>query len=296
MLATQNVQSLSFSENLLRYFSLTKPKIIVLLSVTGLVGYFIPNPVTNFGKVIAFVYMGYASAGGAMAVNNYIDRDIDAVMQRTRYRASVNEINPPWMVAVFGGLLALSGILIAFFVFNPLTAYFLIFADVFYLTGYSLYLKRNSLSSTIIGGLISPTPVFVGFTAATGMLSLEGLLLGLIVFVWTPSHTFAMSAKNIEDYTAANIPMMPVVVGMKKTAWFTLLGGVITMVYGYYVVLTYFIPLNQITLQVILALVSLYFLYTLLLFVRDPTPETATICFRRGHTLWLSAVFILALF
>jgi heme o synthase len=299
-LLNNNQQNLTedYGSLILKYFSLTKPRIIVLLSLTGVIAYLLPNPIDITPlSIIGFIFMGYTTSGGAMAINNYIDRDIDSIMNRTKNRPSVNEINPAWKIIVFGSSLILIGLAIGYFVFNFYTFLILLFAILFYLFGYSLFLKRNSILSTIIGGIISPAPVWVGYSAALGVVPLEGWLLGLIVFFWTPSHTWAMSAKNLDDYTNAKIPMLPVLYGMKTTGLATLIGGIITIIFGYFVYISYYFSETILgyTFLTISGIVTLYFLYTLVDFWLRPSVKTATITFRYGHTLWLVAIFIAVL-
>ncbi|MHA2277305.1 MAG: heme o synthase, partial [Candidatus Kariarchaeaceae archaeon] len=211
------------------YLSLTKPRIIVLLTITGIGGFFVPQPNLNGVSILdllVFIFVGYASAGGAMTINNYIDRDIDILMDRTKDRSSVREEGlEPKKVLQFGIILTAAGIVTAGLYFNLLTALFLSWGALFYLFGYSLFLKRKSILNTILGGLASPAPVWVGYAARIDSIPVEGWLLGAIVFIWTPSHTWALSTKHMADYERAGIPMLPVKLGMEKTAKITLLAG-----------------------------------------------------------------------
>ena len=142
------------------YFSLTKPKIVILLSLTGIIAYIIANNgVPNLNIFIAGLIVGYAAPGGAMAINSYIDRDIDRLMNRTNKRASVNPenlIDPPEKIVVFGSALVVLSLFIAFIFFNLLTVLLLLFGVIFYIIGYSMILKRYTVWNTIIGGLASP--------------------------------------------------------------------------------------------------------------------------------------------
>lgn len=284
------------------YLSLTKPRIIVLLTITGIGGFFVPQPNldgVSLLDLLIFVFVGYASAGGAMTINNYIDRDIDALMDRTKNRPSVVEDGlEPKNVLTFGILLMMSGIITAYFYFSSITALFLAWGALFYLFGYSLFLKRKSILNTILGGLASPAPVWVGYAArldATHLsdIPIEAWLLGAIVFIWTPSHTWALSTKHMADYKRAGIPMLPVKLGIEKTAKITLFAGIITMIYG-----TWFAYYLEPRLLVVVALIipNLILFYGLWVFYKKPTTETANTCFK-AHNVWMGIIFsIIVLF
>lgn len=283
--------------NLKDYFSLTKPRIIVLLTITGIGGFFVPQPNLNgvsLLDLLVFVFVGYASAGGAMTINNYIDRDIDKLMDRTKDRSSVREEGlEPIKVLQFGIILTTAGIVTAWLYFNLLTALFLSWGALFYLFGYSLFLKRKSILNTILGGLASPAPVWVGYAARMNEVPIEGWLLGAIVFIWTPSHTWALSTKHIADYERANIPMLPVKLGMEKTAKITMFAGIITMLYG-----TWFAYYLESSSLVIIAMIipNLILFYGLWVFYDKPSTHTANLCFK-AHNAWMAIIFgIIVLF
>ncbi|MFV2015592.1 MAG: heme o synthase, partial [Candidatus Heimdallarchaeota archaeon] len=278
------------------YLSLTKPRIIVLLTITGIGGFFVPQPNLNgvsFLDLLVFVFVGYASAGGAMTINNFIDRDIDALMDRTKDRPSVTEDGlAPKNVLIFGILLTTVGIVTAYFYFSSITALFLSWGALFYLFGYSLFLKRKSILNTVLGGLASPAPVWVGYAARLNAsqlsdIPIEGWLLGAIVFIWTPSHTWALSTKHLADYEAAGIPMLPVKLGMVKTGQITFIAGLITILYG-----TWFAYYVESSPLVIVALIIPNFIlfYGLWVFYRKPSTETANTCFK-AHNAWMAIIF-----
>jgi protoheme IX farnesyltransferase len=279
------------------YLSLTKPRIIVLLTITGIGGFFVPQPNMNGVTILdllVFVFVGYASAGGAMTINNFIDRDIDILMDRTKDRSSVREEGlEPSKVLQFGIILTTVGIVSAWVYFNLLTALFLSWGALFYLFGYSLFLKRKSILNTILGGLASPAPVWVGYAARMNEIPLEGWLLGAIVFIWTPSHTWALSTKHMADYERAGIPMLPVKLGIEKTAKITFLAGLITILYG-----TWFAYYLESSYLVIVALIipNLILFYGLWIFNSRPSTDTANLCFK-AHNAWMAIIFgIIVLF
>ncbi|MDH5404597.1 MAG: protoheme IX farnesyltransferase [Candidatus Heimdallarchaeota archaeon] len=291
-----------------KYIQLTKPRIILLLTITGIVAYLIPSIENiDFIDVIVFVLIGYCSAGGAMTINNIIDRDIDSLMERTKNRPTIGpDALAVQKVFLFGSFLILLSLATSWFYFGIFTLIHISWGVFSYLLGYSLYLKRKSVLNTLLGGLASPAPVWAGYAARYEMLNqigaqidtqmflgvpIEGWLLGGLVFVWTPSHTWALSAKNMDDYARAGIPMLPVKLGMEKTALITMIFGIISMIYGN--VVSYIFISNYI---VMLALVipNLLFLYGLIIFYRKPNVATATTSFKT-HNIWLGIVFTIIL-
>ncbi|MHA2089714.1 MAG: heme o synthase [Candidatus Kariarchaeaceae archaeon] len=282
----------------MRYLSLTKPRIIVLLTITGIGGFFLDQPNFDgikFFDIPVFILIGYLSAGGAMTINAYIDRDIDIMMERTKTRSSVGSdaIDPPEKVLIFGSIFVIIALAIGGLYFNVLTALFLGWGAFFYLFGYSLYLKRKSILNTILGGLASPAPVWAGVAARTGEIGLEGWLLGALVFIWTPSHTWALSTKHMDDYAAVNIPMLPVKLGKEKTARITFYFGLVVIAYGVW--LTYWLADKSVLVTVVATTIpNIVLFYGLWIFLKQPTKQSANRCFKM-HNAYLAMMFAVIL-
>ncbi len=279
---------------------LSKWKITLLLSITGVVAYFIPS-LDNISLIglLVFVLAGIISSDGALIINYYIDRDIDILMERTNKRASVDDSITPSKVLLVGSVVSTIGVLIGLY-FGPWTAFHLAWGVLFYVFGYSMYLKRKSILNTIIGGLASPAPVWAGYAARYEELGLkgdflgvplEGWLLGGLVFIWTPSHTWALSTKNVDDYTRAKIPMVPVRYGVEKTGQMTFYWGLSVIIYG--IAISWWIT-NSIIVAVIISLVSLYLFYGLWIFKTRASRVTGNRCFRI-HNDWLLITFLVIL-
>jgi protoheme IX farnesyltransferase len=190
----------------------------------------------GFALVLLVMLGGYMMAGGANAVNMYIDRDIDAIMQRTRSRPIPRGSITPRQALVFGIAQAVaSGAWLALTV-NLVSAALAIAAFLFYTLVYSAYLKRTTVHNTVLGGAAGAVPPLIGWTAVTGTIGLEGVLLFLIVFYWQPPHFWALALGLTEDYRAANVPMMPVVLGEHETkrqiVLYATLTAAISLVFG----------------------------------------------------------------
>jgi len=201
------------------YVTLTKPRIMSLLLVTGLGGMFVGTQGAPTAWLAVVTMSGLALAcGGASALNHVIDRDIDKLMgKRTRARPVAAERMPPARALEFGlTLSAFSFVLLASLV-NVLTAVLALVGNLFYVLIYTRWLKRTTPQNIVIGGAAGAVPPLVGFAAATGNLTLPALWLFLIVFFWTPPHFWALALLIRRDYEAARIPMLPVVRGARET-------------------------------------------------------------------------------
>jgi protoheme IX farnesyltransferase len=193
------------------YVGLMKPRVIELLLLTTVpVMFFAQRGVPPLGLVIATVLGGTLSAGSANALNCVYDRDIDEQMRRTRRRALPRHIVSPRAALVFGLALAvLSTFVLGFFV-NWLSAGLALAASAFYLFVYTMVLKRRTTQNIVWGGLAGCFPALIGWTAVTGELAWPPVILFLVVFLWTPPHTWALAMRYREDYASVDVPMLPV--------------------------------------------------------------------------------------
>ncbi len=206
--------------------SLTKPRIISLLLVTTVAPMFVAGT-PSWLTVLLVTVGGYLMAGGANAVNMYLDRDIDHVMARTRLRPIPSGRMTPRAVMAFGVALATASVwLLAYFV-NVMTAALALAGFYFYVFIYTRWLKRNSPQNIVIGGAAGAFPPLVGWAAVTGRVDLASLYLFLIVFYWTPPHFWALALNKQRDYGNAGVPMAPLVWGERETIdqmlWYSIL-------------------------------------------------------------------------
>lgn len=200
------------------YVALTKPRIIELLLVTTVPAMILAErswPGTWL--VAATLIGGTMSAGGANAINNVIDRDIDQIMHRTSHRPMATHKVPPAHALIFGIALGVGGFAWLWVTTNLLAAALSTAALLFYVFVYTLWLKRSSTQNIVIGGAAGAVPVLVGWAAVSGSLSVAAWVMFAIIFYWTPPHFWALSLRYREDYERAGIPMLPVVQGEKAT-------------------------------------------------------------------------------
>jgi heme o synthase len=212
--------------------ALTKPRIISLLLVTTAAPMYAAGS-PSIWTVLLVMIGGYLMAGGANAVNMYIDRDIDDVMARTRLRPIPSGRMSPVQVLAFGVACATFATwLLAHFV-NVLTAGLALAGFYFYVFIYTRILKRTSPQNIVIGGAAGAFPPLVGWAAVTGTLDVTALCLFLIVFYWTPPHFWALALLKQVDYSRARVPMAPLVWGERETmlqmVWYTVILLVLTV-------------------------------------------------------------------
>ena len=204
--------------------ALTKPRIISLLLVTTIAPMYVAGH-PAWWTVLAVTIGGYLMAGGANAVNMYLDRDIDDVMARTRLRPIPSGRMSPQAVLAFGVLCATAATWLLAFQVNVLTAGLALAGFYFYVFIYTRWLKRTSPHNIVIGGAAGAFPPLVGWAAATGRIDLAAVYLFLIVFYWTPPHFWALALMKQHDYGRAGVPMAPLVWGERETMaqmlWYT---------------------------------------------------------------------------
>jgi protoheme IX farnesyltransferase len=206
--------------------TLTKPRIISLLLVTTIAPMYVAGRPSALLLLLVTVG-GYLMAGGANAVNMYLDRDIDDRMARTRLRPIPSGRLQPQAVLAFGVALATAAtFLLAMFV-NVLTAVFALAGFYFYVFVYTRWLKRTTPQNIVIGGAAGAFPPLVGWAAVTGRVELAAVFLFLIVFYWTPPHFWALALLKQHDYGRVGVPMAPLVWGeretMRQMLWYTLI-------------------------------------------------------------------------
>lgn len=208
------------------FVSLTKPRIISLLLVTTIAPMYVAGS-PSWIDVLIVSLGGYMMAGGANAVNMYMDRDIDDVMARTRLRPIPSGRMLPIVVLAFGVALAVFATWLLGHFVNVLTAALALGGFYFYVFIYTRWLKRTSPQNIVIGGAAGAFPPLVGWAAVTGSIDLLALYLFLVVFYWTPPHFWALALLKQRDYGKAGVPMAPLLWGERETMnqmlWYTLI-------------------------------------------------------------------------
>jgi heme o synthase len=201
------------------YVALTKPRIIELLLVTTVPVMFVAEDgVPPLGLILATVVGGSLAAGGANAINMVVDRDIDAVMARTQDRPLVTGELTPRAALTFALILEVAAFALLWGAVNLLSAVLAVSACLFYVFVYTLWLKRTSTQNIVIGGAAGAVPTLIGWTAVTGRLAWAPVVLFGLIFFWTPPHFWALAIRYRDDYSAAEVPMLPSVEALPVVA------------------------------------------------------------------------------
>lgn len=201
------------------YLELCKPRVVALMLLTAIVGMFLATPAWVIPwRALIFGTLGIGLAAGAAAVINHLaDQRVDKVMSRTANRPLPTGQLTTKKACYFALILGLGGLLLLYFVINPLTAILTLITLIGYAGVYTFYLKYATPQNIVIGGISGAAPPLLGWTAVTNHISAVPLLLVLIIFMWTPPHFWALAIARQHDYAKANIPMLPVTHGVYYT-------------------------------------------------------------------------------
>ncbi|HMG39720.1 MAG TPA: heme o synthase [Acidimicrobiales bacterium] len=218
-LASSPLATPSWRHTLGSYVALTKPRIIELLLVTTVPTMIVaerglPSP----WLMVATVIGGTLAAGGANAINMYVDRDIDKVMDRTKKRPIASGAVSPGNALTFAVAIEAVAFVFLWTTVNLLSAVLALSACLFYVFVYTLWLKRTSSHNIVIGGAAGAAPVLIGWAAVTNSLDWPPVILFAVIFIWTPPHFWALAIKYREDYAKVDVPMLPVVASFRTTA------------------------------------------------------------------------------
>ena len=220
------------------FVALTKPRIIELLLVTTLPTMIVAaRGLPGWGLMVATLAGGTLAAGGANAINMVVDRDIDAVMRRTRRRPLVTGVVGTGEALVFAIALEVAAFALLWAEVNLLSAVLAVSATLFYVFVYTLWLKRTSRQNIVIGGAAGAVPVLVGWAAVRNSVGWAPVVLFALMFVWTPPHFWALAIRYRDDYRSVDVPMMPVVTTFRRTAaqilGYSVLVAAVSLVFGW---------------------------------------------------------------
>ncbi|MCV2885836.1 heme o synthase [Aestuariibacter sp. AA17] len=275
------------------YYELTKPKVVLLLLLTALVGMCLATPDWVDLQVLLAGMIGIGCLSSAAAViNHVVDHRIDAKMARTFNRPVVKKKVSPSRAIVFAATLAVLGFLILALWVNTLTAWLTVSGLVGYAFIYTMYLKRATPQNIVIGGLAGAIPPLLGWTAVTNQLHPHALLLVLIVFTWTPPHFWALAIHRVKDYERAEIPMLPVTHGVEFTKTSVLL---YTVLLGIVCLLPYLVGMTGLIYLVGSTLLNAGFLYYAwkLKFACEDSTAMKTFGFSIVHLMVLFVVLLI---
>ena len=270
------------------YYNLTKPKVVLLIVFTAMIGMLLaaegPPPLDIF--IFGLLGIGFAAASGA-AINHVVDEHIDRIMERTRNRPLASGDLEQQRRAL--GALGI-GLLVAFV--NFLTALLTFFSLVGYALIYTMYLKRATPQNIVLGGAAGAAPPLLGWTAVTGTVDTEALLLFLIIFVWTPPHFWALAIRRREEYARAEIPMLPVTHGVLFTKIQILLYTVLLVVVS---VMPFIVRMSGLIYLAGALALGVGFLYYAVKLYRDEQPNQIAMKTFGYSIFYLSLLFMFLL-
>ena len=215
---------------------ISKPRIVILLVITAVTSMYaasklIGPELDTWGLIHIIIAGGLASAGSS-ALNHYYDRDIDPLMTRTSTRPIPSGRIKPNSVLIYGLAVSVISVVYGALALNFVSASFIALGIFFYVIIYTAWLKRLNSSNIVIGGFAGSAASMAGWSAATGSMDILGFLIGFLVFVWTPSHFWCLAMKMKDEYSAAKVPMLPVLIGMEKTSKYILINTLILLPYS----------------------------------------------------------------
>ncbi len=274
------------------YLELTKPRVVLLLLLTALVGMCLASPTWVGWAVVTPAMIGIGlMSGSAAAVNHLVDRHIDAQMARTLRRPLPSGVLSPRHVISFATIIGALGFAVLAIWVNMLTAWLTLLSLVGYAIIYTMYLKRATPQNIVIGGLAGAAPPLLGWTAVTNEIHPFAILLVMIVFTWTPPHFWALAVHRAKDYAKANIPMLPVTHGIEFTKTCILL---YTILLAIICLLPYIVGMSGVIYLVGSSILSIWFLVYAWKLKFAPSKHTAYSMFT--FSIWqLMLLFVLLL-
>ena len=264
--------------NVKDYVEVSKPRIVIVLVITAVTSLLAasrfdetPGWHVTAWQLCFLALAGALSSMGSSAINHYYDRDIDKIMSRTSNRPIPSGRLCPRNVLAYGLGMCIMSVTLAWFSLNPVATSMIAVGIFFYVVIYTMWLKRDSAANIVIGGFAGSAASMAGWAAATGTINLLGFLVGLLVFVWTPSHFWCLAIKKREEYAIARVPMLPVLIGNEKTSVYIFANTAILLPYS---LVLYFFGLGLVYTIVAAISGSLMLVYHYKL-TKNPTPDFA---------------------
>ena len=217
-------------------FEVSKPRIIILLVITAVTSMYAGSkfvgPELSGYDIFHIIIAGALASAGSSALNHFYDRDIDSKMERTSKRPIPSGRIHSRTVLIYGLSVSIVSVVYAAFTLNYVCTFFIALGIFFYVIIYTVWLKRRNPSNIVIGGFAGSAASMAGWAGATGSIDILGFLIGFLVFVWTPSHFWCLAMKIRDDYAEANVPMLPVLIGMERTSKYILANTIILIPYS----------------------------------------------------------------
>jgi protoheme IX farnesyltransferase len=271
------------------YYEMCKPRVVMLMILTSLVGMFLAVPGMVPVDVLVLGNLGIALvAGSGAVVNHLIDRKIDVVMKRTHNRPIPQGRVDPLQAGVFAAVIGLAGMAILLLWVNPLSAWLTLASFIGYAFIYTGYLKHATPQNIVIGGLAGAMPPLLGWSAVTGTIEADAVVLVLIIFAWTPPHFWALAIHRKEEYAKSGVPMLPVTHGERVTKIHITVYTAILVIIS---VIPYFSGMSSLLYLTAALALGAGFMFWSLKLMRNPAPSTAMDTFKYS-IVYLALLFV----
>jgi protoheme IX farnesyltransferase len=274
------------------YAEISKFRIVAVLDLVAITSLLAASKWQVSWETILYLFIaGTLASMGSSALNHYYDRDIDSLMSRTSRRPIPSGRLSSRNALAYGLTLSIVSVIIGYFALNPIAAAFIGLGIFFYVIIYTAWLKRSNASNIVIGGFAGSCASYAGWAAATGTLDLLGFLVGLLVFIWTPSHFWCLAIKSKEEYASARIPMLPVLVGDSAAAKYVLANTLVLVPFS---IMLYFFGLGLLYLIIASISGAMMLAYNFKL-IRNPSKDIAWKAYKVSSP-YLAIIFLALMF
>jgi protoheme IX farnesyltransferase len=274
------------------YAEISKFRIVAVLDLVAITSLLAASKWQVSWETILYLFIaGTLASMGSSALNHYYDRDIDSLMSRTSRRPIPSGRLSSRNALSYGLTLSILSVIIGYFALNPIAAAFIGLGIFFYVIIYTAWLKRSNASNIVIGGFAGSCASYAGWAAATGTLDLLGFLVGLLVFIWTPSHFWCLAIKSKEEYASARIPMLPVLVGDSAAAKYVLANTLILVPFS---IMLYFFGLGLLYLIIASISGAMMLAYNFKL-IKNPSKDIAWKAYKVSSP-YLAIIFLALMF
>lgn len=274
------------------YAEISKFRIVAVLDLVAITSLLAASKWQVSWETILYIFIaGTLASMGSSALNHYYDRDIDSLMSRTSRRPIPSGRLSSRSALAYGLTLSIVSVIIGYFALNPIAAAFIGLGIFFYVIIYTAWLKRSNASNIVIGGFAGSCASYAGWAAATGTLDLLGFLVGLLVFIWTPSHFWCLAIKSKEEYASAKIPMLPVLVGDSTAAKYVLANTLVLVPFS---IMLYFFGLGLLYLIIASISGAMMLAYNFKL-IKNPTKDIAWKAYKVSSP-YLAIIFLALMF
>lgn len=272
------------------YIKLMKPRVMSLVVFTSFSGMWLaPGIIHPFIGFVAMLCITLG-AGSSAAINMWYDRDIDAVMVRTQQRPIITGRVQPDEALSFGIIMAFFSVFFMAFCINLLAAGLLLFTILYYVLIYTIWLKRSSIQNIVVGGVAGALPPMIGWAAVTNEISFQSIILFLIIFTWTPPHSWALALFRLEDYKKCGVPMMPVIKGEYYTKKQIVIYSIIMVAVS---LMPYYLGMSNAIYLVITLILGIIFLYYVACLFKDKPCNKNSRDIKGAKNLFIYSIFYL---